>query len=400
MLHSKLLKCAALLVAFGALMVSCTKAEQIPVVKISESSVVLKPEGGEVTIPYSVENSKADVKLSVKSDSDWLVVSTVTDKEFTVVYEANKGGVEREAKITLHYPGANQVILVAKQAVQPIPFTIEISDIQATSAYMKVTPTDLTMPFIIFYMTKDEFDSYEYQSDEELIADDLAYIQEDLEYWSYDDYTSAEEMLNEKYIYTGAVGGILEGLEAETEYIIWAYGVNKDATAAVSKVVKESFTTGTLPPKEKITMTFDISVKENEDYSMSYSVIATPEDQMFYAGYWEAKGFEGMTDDEIAEAAWEVVYEETKDYKDYWGYFFPTGQEIDFPMDDLELSTEYMVICFGIDPDYGIVSNAATYKFTSPAEPVVDDGNDDSETKSVKSMKMSTPKSKRMTLKK
>lgn len=367
MFKSNFVKCVAAFMAMCAIVVSCKKeAVVLPEIKIDDSEIGLMYDGGRFTAYYEIVNPKEGAKLVASSNADWLKV-TVTDEAVVLDYDMNKGEEDRVAEITVYYPEAEQITIVATQIPRPVLFNLELLKIEAKSVDVKITPANPMMKYIVFCVDKEYYSQF--TTEEEVVADDMAFLQEEIEYGAYYGM-SAEEVLAE-YTTSDVYEGTIVELDPDTDYVVYVYGVNSAVSEAITKIVTSEFRTTALPPKQMIEMTFDISVKEEENHSVTYTVKATPADQVFYAGIIPAAGTESMTEDQIAEILWAGIVEESGDYFDqYWDMLWPAGEESG-NYADLEPSTEYMIMAFGIDKDYGVISKAKSLKFTSPAEAVV-----------------------------
>ena len=90
----------------------------------SKSSITLDADGGSGKITYSLTNPRDDMRLSVKSNANWVSVSRSGD---TLSYNAtaNNGESSRSAKITVTY-GDQSFEVVITQAGKPKPVAPEV----------------------------------------------------------------------------------------------------------------------------------------------------------------------------------------------------------------------------------------------------------------------------------
>ena len=95
-------------------------------------------------------------------------------------------------------------------------FTFEILDVDKTAVSFRVTPLAEEMPYVIMIVDKASFDAFE--SEEEYIADDLAW---------FDQIALSMGISLEDYLATILTTGVkedsAEGLSPDTEYYLYAY---------------------------------------------------------------------------------------------------------------------------------------------------------------------------------
>lgn len=352
-------------------------AKPAPVIKAASTELVLDPMGGKESIAYTIENG-GDDKLVASSDAEWVSV-VVKEASVDVSYDGNDSEQAREASITLYYPNAEQVSVKVSQDVKPIPFTIEITSLDAFSVEAVITATDKDMPFFWQIESADYVESFE--SDDELLDEDIKYWEE----YAAENYISFADLMIKYFADKESAIASQTDLKPETTYYVYVFGLTDDCSKPSTSIVKHKFTTPVAPPKEMITMNFDINVSEEEDHSVLMSVTASPEDKWYYAGIQQANLLNYYTPEEVAELIWESIVDEMGAYLDmYWSMAFAQGVD-EGVYTDLEPATDYIAICFGVEPNLGVISNVEYKAFTSPSEPVVTTSS--VATKSVKSIK-------------
>ena len=90
-------------------------AVRVPVITVDNTNVLVKAEGGNVTLPYSIKYPAADATIIATSKETWVnTFDYKTDGEVTFAVDANEGA-ERNATITLSYPGAEDVAVTVSQ---------------------------------------------------------------------------------------------------------------------------------------------------------------------------------------------------------------------------------------------------------------------------------------------
>lgn len=135
----------------------------------------------------------------------------------------------------------------------PELFDIEVSDIKGMSATLHITPPDNNTSYFFWLYTMDSYERYQHSSDYEL-------LQYDYSFWAYVSqlygYTLEEVIAND--IVTGEVSlntdYMLYIAEWDTEYLVWAYGINPSGEVT-TPITRKTFKT--LAPKAS-EMTFEV----------------------------------------------------------------------------------------------------------------------------------------------
>ena len=130
-------------------------------------------------------------------------------------------------------------------------FTFEILDVDKTAVSFRVTPLAEEMPYVIMIVDKASFDAFE--SEEEYIADDLAW---------FDQIALSMGISLEDYLATILTTGVkedsAEGLSPDTEYYLYAYHLTAEGDV-VSDLEYKEFKTAEL---DKSDATFEVSVSD------------------------------------------------------------------------------------------------------------------------------------------
>ena len=130
-------------------------------------------------------------------------------------------------------------------------FTFEILDVDKTAVSFRVTPLAEEMPYVIMIVDKASFDAFE--SEEEYIADDLAW---------FDQIALSMGISLEDYLATILTTGVkedsAEGLSPDTEYYLYAYHLTAEGEV-VSDLEYKEFKTAAL---DKSDATFEVSVSD------------------------------------------------------------------------------------------------------------------------------------------
>lgn len=146
----------------------------------------------------------------------------------------------------------------------PELFDIEVSDIEGMSARITITPPESDMRYFFWLYTMDSYERYQHCNDYELLRYDYSFWLYISQLYNY----SLEEVITMDTI-KGKVSlstdNILYIAEWDTEYLVWAYGINTDGTVT-TPITREVFKT--LAP-EPSTMTFEVPNIETEWYEQT-----------------------------------------------------------------------------------------------------------------------------------
>lgn len=108
-------------------------AVRVPVITVDNTNVLVKAEGGNVTLPYSIKYPAAGATITATSAETWVKGFDYTvPGEVTFAVDANEGEA-RTATVTLSYPDAAPVDVTvsqsAKGAVEPVTIIIDAFDL-------------------------------------------------------------------------------------------------------------------------------------------------------------------------------------------------------------------------------------------------------------------------------
>jgi hypothetical protein len=266
----------------------------------------------------------------------------------------------------------------------PELFDIEVSDIKGMSARVTITPPENDMRYFFWLYTMDSYERYQHCNDYELLIYDYSFWQYISQLYGY----SLEEVITMDTI-KGEVSlstdNILYIAEWDTEYLVWAYGVNTDGTAT-TPITRKVFKTLTPEPS---TMTFEVPNIETEWYeqttaegllrgwvakatirpsakSEKYFVTITNKD--WYDWYFTENN-DGRSDDDYI--AHQILMNTSKTS----GEVISMCKSGDFVYDCfvereilLKPDREYAVFIFGMDEN-GATTELNVFPFTTPAMP-------------------------------
>lgn len=216
---------------------------ETPVVNVTwDSTTVVPVEGGTYTAAYSIEHPAEDAALKAVPEQDWITVTGTQDGiiAFTVAEnDSEPDSGPRHGTISLSYPGADDItpitfIQEAEEEVveEGLTFTIDITSVSSDGVYFNITVSDEEATYYRAVMEKTEFDAF---------GSDMALIEEDIENFLSEDWYGNPGSI-EDYLYSGSEQDCYEYLySADTDYYIYAYGLNADGTVTSTRITKEPF---------------------------------------------------------------------------------------------------------------------------------------------------------------
>lgn len=349
-------------------LVSCNKPKQeVPVIKLNMTETTVEAAGNSLSVAFEIVNPVEGVALQVAAaqDCDWvsgLVVSEGTKGtvEFTVA--KNKETQTRQSELTFSYEGAQPVVFVINQsAAEELPITINVKDVQATSFIADIILKDKDMRFLSFIAKEEELASF--ADDEALYQDDKAYMEMLAEYYAMD----IDEVWGEYTVVGDQLDLAYSGLNPETAYIVYAYGVDSEKDwARLTDITREAVSTPALP---MIDASFSLKVSVD---GVNVAVEATPSiDGPYILDVYtvESAEEEELSLEEFVGVNWMslvniyMMFGFTPD--DILGEFAFSGKATYNPANIMP-NTKYFAAAFAVDPATAYqYSKPEVYEFTS-----------------------------------
>lgn len=326
-----------------------TSEAPTPVIALSEanadSPLLVLAEGGAVQIKYRIDNPVKEGVVAVTSSEKW-VHSFDCAQPGVIAFTCDPNEDEtRLAILTLTYEGAQEAkaaVLQSKPEVKPLTFDIQVSDITSDSAVVTWTPSNNDESYLAMVVKTSIFDSCE--TDEEYIASDLAYIQEQADAAQVSLSTMLSYLLTTGPI--EAADGKIGGLTYDTDYYAYAYGMTAEGVAT-SAITKTQFRTA------PFSCEFTFAHTET-DSSCDVEVTPTNTGCFYYFDLVEKADFDTWGSD--AEIIAETVdfLKETVDYYHANGYtdltladLFSIGPD-GYQFEGLSPDTDYVVYAFAL----------------------------------------------------
>ena len=305
-----------LILAVAALcFVACDRPTNEPVnpiepvvLKIDDSAVQVKADGGEYYFTYSIESKEGGdvenfdtslLEATVSNNDEWIhSFDCSAEGEVLFVVEPNITGSTRISKIVLSYGDAKDDIVVTQSGDgAEIEVSIDFSfEIDGPYVSMTTTPTPENIRYFAWYFSVENMESALSKSPgvtvemylERLIEVDLSNA---IYYGAYAGYT-AEEAVAEITL-KGTQTQEFE-LNGNTEFYAYGCAVS-DKGEIKSDLVYTTFKTGPVAPSNNVLTIHDVEVNTDRAW---FSISTTNMDQ--YAAFvLPASMVEGATDEEL-----------------------------------------------------------------------------------------------------
>jgi hypothetical protein len=311
---------------------------------VAKSGIILNTEeasigidGGIIRFNYKVETPIEGESLTVECTEEWItnirIASTIV--ELTV---APNAGEARSATLNLGY-GTHTTTFKVHQEAYIAPLALTIEHIEATAVIFSVATLNDDITWIGQIVGREWFDSL---TEEEIIFEDMRY---------YNGTAVEMEISLEEYLTSVISRGShqnirMSGLDSQTEYVVYIYGITKSGEVT-SRIVSQSFTTEA--PYEGNDVTYDFDIEVNRAIA-KIKITPSHEGVAYFNNLITREDFEAYGSD-INEAADAVIAKIIDDYA-AWDYtlaetfeyntdYFATEYEF-----EAMANTEYLAFAF------------------------------------------------------
>ena len=247
-----------------------------PEIVFAKESLDVPAEGGPFQIEYTIENPVANATLSAKCNDSWITdIDTKTSGVISFNVTKNETAEKREAIIEVSYADIQPApSFTAKQAARPEEaFTITISDITTKTFRTTVRPGDQEMYYLLNIIPSRA--AADFKTDDELYQYDIDF------YTDMDATGSGWQSWAQEYLEQGTIADrLIENMEPDTEYLVYAYGVDPITIERLTPISKKTLTT--LAP-QTIDTKFDIQIVSTEGLNIDVLVKANDYDGHFVA---------------------------------------------------------------------------------------------------------------------
>ncbi len=246
-------------------------------------------------------------------------------------------------------------LLVETDATVKIEFELaaDVADIGQSGATLLVTPTDKTATFFYDIVTKSAYDGW--GGDEKTVAQNIEYIEQAIYIFA----TQGIEYTYDDFISSGDIAERKTGLASDTEYVLFAFGLDNQGNPT-APLAKKEFKTEPFAATDDCR--FELSVSDVTATSMKIGVVPTSDATRYYIGVCRSSVLDKYSLDEVADM---LIADENSGGID-WAtspYLFSGRQTLDV-VNDLKYkplvgSSEYAAIVFGMNAQGGRTTGIA-----------------------------------------
>lgn len=287
-----------------------------PSIILESTQIDVPAQGGTFSINYSIENPVEGGKLIVTPQYQWVYDLDISTTG-VITFSVSESYLEesRSCKVELSYPGVypNPIITVNQSEGLEHSFTFNVQEVTHTTIKVDVLPLDKEQPYVMLLGYKDYIDEHGFMEDDEGL------IESDLE--TFESFANAMggdvASVMSAFMYEGdQIGYTFTNVVPNTEYLLYAYGFDKETmspTSEVSRVVIR-----TLEVEEYVVdFEFDVQVS-GADVNIDIEALAY--DGPFFFDILYADDLpEGSSEEEIKEVC-SGVWEEWKNYHISYGF--------------------------------------------------------------------------------
>ena len=251
-------------------------------IKLSQTDVVIGSQGATVKVVYNITGAEQGAAVTVANDAQWLTVSTQKARLIELTADKNESGEERQAVLTVSYPGYEDMTINVSQTVWEAPIVLTVEGTESTSIIFSVQTLDPDFTWVGQVVGKEWFE--EMESDEQIFQEDLSYysLEAQNQGISLPEYIST--ILNK-----GSYSNLqYKGLDPESEYVVYVYGLTAEGERTTDVY---SAAAVTQPPYEG-PITLDVQITE-ENNIMDVTVTPSHEGVYYYWNLMDRETYEG-----------------------------------------------------------------------------------------------------------
>ncbi len=332
------------------------------------SEVDASAEGGDVEINYTITNPESGAVVLTSCSENWIKnLSTATQGKIKFSVAANYQKQAREARIEVQYTAVDKRFeIVVRQAASTLDaFSYEVVSKNATLLSVKVSPANVTMPYICRTYTKAHIDAFGLDHDMALISYDMSAIA---------DEAKALNQSKLNYLQNIAFMGVstveFDGLVPDTEYVVYCYHIDLQTGEATTGEAYRTIvrTENSTTIKENITMSFEV-----DGAHITQTVTTENSETYYFTECWAMNDFvsyfgHDATPEQIFPHRWneQVTIKLGMGYQPYniLADLCKQGtQRIEY--NELKADTEYVFYIFAVDPETAFVASDIVTKIVT-----------------------------------
>jgi hypothetical protein len=272
---------------------------------------------------------------------------------------ANYQKQAREARIEVRYTAVDSKYeIVVRQAASTLePFSYEVVSSGSTSFSVKVSPANVTMPYICRTYTKAHIDAFSLNEDSALINYDQSAIADEAK-------AANQSLLN--YLQNIALMGVstveFDDLVPDTEYVVYCYHIDLQigevTTGEAYRTIIRTENSTTL--EENITMSFEV-----DGAHVTQTVTTENAETYYFTECWAVNDFKSYfgqeaTPEQIFPHRWneQVTIKLGMGYQPYniLADLCKQGTQL-IEYNELKADTEYVFYVFAVNPETAFVAS-------------------------------------------
>ncbi len=340
---------------------SCSDSEEMdkptpvtpPTIELDKSVVETPVEGGTFSVDYTVYNATdaAALPTATPENEDWVSNFVIDDSTIKFDVAASEIYDNRSVKVQVTYPGAEQSVFftITQVGAEAPTFTISVKDVTATSFLVSVLPRDKESTYYCFVTEKMYLDDNSLDSDDELFDYSMSLVDDAIA-------ESEGELTLANFAFIGDLTDKEQATMYDTEYVIYVYGIDLENRTRTTEVVRYNVTSA---QPEKIDADFTIETAVD---GRVLDVTVTPNgyDGYYYYLVWDTATITNylMNGYDMFRLSYELwismlrmASENGASYQEIIDSICDKGVASSYTFDQLEFSTDYMVLAFAIDAE-------------------------------------------------
>lgn len=339
----------------------------------SEESVSVPAEGGEFDIAYKLENPVEGGFISVFCEPDadeWIPsidYSTLGTVHFSVSPNESEEARSTEMTVRYDYSGGEPLSFSVEikqngmSGEEPDPdkatISFEVNEIGQRYFSVAITPSDKEMNYLVFFKTADVYDSF--PDTDSLLRSDMTYYE-----WMAYMYDMTEAQAVAEDVLIGDMPDYLCNAEPDTEYVLYAYGIDTLTLEVLTDVAVCRVRT---QPLDQLDFTLNVSVS---GHVVTADVAPENYDGYYLVDAWETENIDAGMDFAVwCSNTWNT---DRMHYETYYGMtpeqilqtYAKQGEET-WVLDDLMPEKECRLAVFALDDMAWLCSEPVTYDFTT-----------------------------------
>ncbi len=313
--------------------VSCENDEpQVRHLQLATETIEASGDSEVLAIGYQILSPIEGQSITAECKADWVSSLVVAPGKIEFAVERNTSEEPRTTTIDVVYGNERHAVSVI-QAKYDAPISITLQNVDATTVTFDVKTSTEEMTWVGQVVSKEWFEAY---TQEEIFAEDMKYYramadEEGVSIWDY--------LLS--VLSKGSHSGLrIKGLDTESEYVLYVYGMDQYG-GATTEICSASFTT--TEPYQGNDVTFDIDVR-CEGAEAYVTIVPSHEGVPYFENLISRENYEefggtieaaaqGLIDKVIEDyLAWDYTLADVYSYNTYYttqNYIFETysGEE-------------------------------------------------------------------------